>query len=179
MLSYGFLTTQLEEVGLVEVARKAGLRETVDVLQDQEIRNGIKEYSEWPTIPQLYVHGEFVAAQSSHKSAPGNRFGQSPPGLDDGSVAGIVASSVVDLLQIVEVDDQQVRAALRSKLVDPGLKGGTVGKSGQRVGVGHSPKRLMFGVRGVALAHEAAETVGDSKGQDDTLESDRREAGHV
>jgi monothiol glutaredoxin len=34
--------------------------ETVDVLQDQEIRTGIKEYSEWPTIPQLYVKGEFV-----------------------------------------------------------------------------------------------------------------------
>jgi len=34
--------------------------ETVDVLQDPEIRQGIKEYSEWPTIPQLYVHGEFV-----------------------------------------------------------------------------------------------------------------------
>jgi monothiol glutaredoxin len=34
--------------------------ETVDVLQDQEIRNGIKEYSDWPTIPQLYVKGEFV-----------------------------------------------------------------------------------------------------------------------
>ena len=34
--------------------------ETVDVLQDAEIRNGIKEYSEWPTIPQLYVKGEFV-----------------------------------------------------------------------------------------------------------------------
>ena len=34
--------------------------ETVDVLQDQEIRNGIKEYSDWPTIPQLYVRGEFV-----------------------------------------------------------------------------------------------------------------------
>ena len=34
--------------------------ETVDVLQDQEIRGGIKEYSEWPTIPQLYVKGEFV-----------------------------------------------------------------------------------------------------------------------
>ena len=33
---------------------------TVDVLQDQDIRNGIKEYSDWPTIPQLYVHGEFV-----------------------------------------------------------------------------------------------------------------------
>ena len=34
--------------------------ETVDVLQDQEIRQGIKAYSDWPTIPQLYVHGEFV-----------------------------------------------------------------------------------------------------------------------
>jgi monothiol glutaredoxin len=34
--------------------------ETVDVLQDPEIRQGIKEYSDWPTIPQLYVKGEFV-----------------------------------------------------------------------------------------------------------------------
>jgi len=34
--------------------------ETVDVLQDQEIRVGIKDYSDWPTIPQLYVKGEFV-----------------------------------------------------------------------------------------------------------------------
>lgn len=34
--------------------------ETVDVLQDQEIRAGIKDYSDWPTVPQLYVKGEFV-----------------------------------------------------------------------------------------------------------------------
>lgn len=34
--------------------------ETVDVLQDPEIRQGIKDYSEWPTVPQLYVKGEFV-----------------------------------------------------------------------------------------------------------------------
>lgn len=33
---------------------------TVDVLQDQAIRQGIKAYSDWPTIPQLYVKGEFV-----------------------------------------------------------------------------------------------------------------------
>ena len=33
---------------------------TVDVLQDPDIRQGIKEYSDWPTIPQLYVKGEFV-----------------------------------------------------------------------------------------------------------------------
>ena len=34
--------------------------ETVDVLQDPEVRQGIKEYSDWPTVPQLYVKGEFV-----------------------------------------------------------------------------------------------------------------------
>ena len=34
--------------------------ETVDVLQDMEIRQGIKTFSDWPTIPQLYVGGEFV-----------------------------------------------------------------------------------------------------------------------
>ena len=34
--------------------------ETSNVLQDQEIREGIKEYSDWPTIPQLYVKNEFV-----------------------------------------------------------------------------------------------------------------------
>ncbi len=34
--------------------------ETVDVLQDQDVRPGIKSYSDWPTIPQLYVKGEFV-----------------------------------------------------------------------------------------------------------------------
>jgi len=33
---------------------------TVNVLDDAEIRQGIKEYSNWPTIPQLYVKGEFV-----------------------------------------------------------------------------------------------------------------------
>ena len=34
--------------------------EGVDVLQDMDIRQGIKEFSDWPTIPQLYVKGEFV-----------------------------------------------------------------------------------------------------------------------
>ena len=33
---------------------------TVDVLDDPEIRQGIKEYSSWPTIPQIYLNGEFV-----------------------------------------------------------------------------------------------------------------------
>lgn len=34
--------------------------ESVDVLQDMDIRQGIKAYSDWPTIPQLYVKGEFL-----------------------------------------------------------------------------------------------------------------------
>ena len=33
---------------------------TVDVLQDEEVRQGIKVYSNWPTIPQLYIKGEFI-----------------------------------------------------------------------------------------------------------------------
>jgi monothiol glutaredoxin len=43
----------LEACGVDEVA-------TVNVLDDPEIRQGIKEFSSWPTIPQLYVRGEFV-----------------------------------------------------------------------------------------------------------------------
>ena len=34
--------------------------ETVDVLQDPAVRDGIKRYSNWPTIPQIYVNGEFI-----------------------------------------------------------------------------------------------------------------------
>jgi monothiol glutaredoxin len=34
--------------------------ETFDVLSDMEIRQGIKDFSEWPTIPQVYVNGEFL-----------------------------------------------------------------------------------------------------------------------
>lgn len=34
--------------------------ETVDILQDQELRQGVKEYSDWPTIPQVYINGQFI-----------------------------------------------------------------------------------------------------------------------
>ena len=34
--------------------------ETVDVLQDQDVREGIKTYSNWPSIPQLYIYKEFI-----------------------------------------------------------------------------------------------------------------------
>jgi len=45
----------------VQILSTLGVKfKAVDVLADPEIRNGIKEFSSWPTIPQLYVKGEFV-----------------------------------------------------------------------------------------------------------------------
>lgn len=46
----------------VQILKACGVNDfmTVNVLEDPEIRQGIKEFSNWPTIPQLYVKGEFV-----------------------------------------------------------------------------------------------------------------------
>lgn len=46
----------------VQILKACGVSNlvTVDVLADPEIRQGIKEYANWPTIPQLYIGGEFV-----------------------------------------------------------------------------------------------------------------------
>jgi monothiol glutaredoxin len=46
----------------VRILHMCGVQDlfTVDVLQEPEIRQGIKEFANWPTIPQLYVNGEFV-----------------------------------------------------------------------------------------------------------------------
>ena len=45
----------------VQILQALGAQfETADVLMDDEIRQGIKEYSNWPTIPQLYIDGELV-----------------------------------------------------------------------------------------------------------------------
>ena len=46
----------------VEMLKQCGAADmvTVNVLMDPDIRQGIKEYAKWPTIPQLYVNGEFV-----------------------------------------------------------------------------------------------------------------------
>ncbi|NIR84690.1 MAG: Grx4 family monothiol glutaredoxin [Gammaproteobacteria bacterium] len=45
----------------VQILQACGTRfASVDVLADQEIREGIKQYSNWPTIPQLYIKGEFI-----------------------------------------------------------------------------------------------------------------------
>ena len=46
----------------IELLKMSGASEvtTVNVLEDAEVRQGIKEFSQWPTIPQLYVNGEFI-----------------------------------------------------------------------------------------------------------------------
>lgn len=46
----------------VQILKACGVNDlkTVNVLEDEDIRSGIKEFADWPTIPQLYVNGEFV-----------------------------------------------------------------------------------------------------------------------
>ena len=51
----GFSSQVVQILGYLGVPYKG-----VNVLEDQDIRQGIKDYSNWPTIPQLYVKGEFV-----------------------------------------------------------------------------------------------------------------------
>lgn len=52
----GFSATVVQVLKLCGVTNPV----TVNVLADEEIRNGVKEYANWPTIPQLYIKGEFV-----------------------------------------------------------------------------------------------------------------------
>ncbi|MDY7019784.1 MAG: Grx4 family monothiol glutaredoxin [Cyanobacteriota bacterium] len=46
---------------VVQILNSLGVPfETIDVLENPEIRQGIKDYSNWPTIPQVYINGEFI-----------------------------------------------------------------------------------------------------------------------
>lgn len=59
-------TAQFPQCGFsgraIQVLKACGVNDvtTVNVLEDEGIRQGIKDYANWPTIPQLYVNGEFV-----------------------------------------------------------------------------------------------------------------------
>jgi len=59
-------TAQFPQCGFsgraIQVLKAAGVTDftTFNVLEDEEVRQGIKDYAQWPTIPQLYVNGEFV-----------------------------------------------------------------------------------------------------------------------
>ena len=54
----------------VQILQACGLKDfvAVDVLADPAIRDGIKQYANWPTIPQLYIKGEFVGGADSMRS---------------------------------------------------------------------------------------------------------------
>jgi monothiol glutaredoxin len=59
-------TAQFPQCGFsgraIQILRDSGVTKlvTVNVLEDDEVRQGIKNFSQWPTIPQLYVKGEFI-----------------------------------------------------------------------------------------------------------------------
>jgi len=59
-------TAQFPQCGFsgraIQILKGCGVKKliTVNVLDDQDVREGIKQYSSWPTIPQLYVSGEFI-----------------------------------------------------------------------------------------------------------------------
>jgi monothiol glutaredoxin len=59
-------TAQFPQCGFsgraIQILKQCGVDNivTINILEDQEVRQGIKEYSNWPTIPQLYVKGEFI-----------------------------------------------------------------------------------------------------------------------
>lgn len=59
-------TAQFPQCGFsgraIQILKACGAKEitTVNVLEDMEIREGVKEYAQWPTIPQLYINGEFI-----------------------------------------------------------------------------------------------------------------------
>jgi len=59
-------TAQFPQCGFsgraIQILRQCGVKNlvTVNVLEDEEVRQGVKDFANWPTIPQLYVNGEFV-----------------------------------------------------------------------------------------------------------------------
>jgi len=59
-------TSQFPQCGFsgraIQILKQCGVKNlvTVNVLDDEEVRQGVKEYANWPTIPQLYISGEFV-----------------------------------------------------------------------------------------------------------------------
>lgn len=87
----GFSRTSIQILGLQGVDPKKFT--AFNVLEDEELRSGIKEYSEWPTIPQLYINKEFVGGcdilMSMHK---------------DGSLADLLAEKKV----LVQEDEGDV-----------------------------------------------------------------------
>ncbi len=83
--------------------------ETVDVLSDEAIRAGIKEYSSWPTIPQLYVKGEFVGGADIVREM-----------LESGELAKVLGASMKDAPAPVVTVTERALEALRGFMEEAG-----------------------------------------------------------
>jgi monothiol glutaredoxin len=85
-------TAQFPQCGFsgraIQLLKSCGLKQliTVNVLEDDGVRQGIKEFSNWPTIPQLYVKGEFIGG--SDIMAEMHESGELKKLLDDAGVTG-------------------------------------------------------------------------------------------
>jgi len=85
-------TAQFPQCGFsgraIQLLKSCGLKQlvTVNVLEDDGVRQGIKDFSNWPTIPQLYIKGEFVGG--SDIMAEMHESGELKKMLDDAGVTG-------------------------------------------------------------------------------------------
>ncbi|GAA5233235.1 Grx4 family monothiol glutaredoxin [Verticiella sediminum] len=85
-------TAQFPQCGFsgkaIQLLKANGLKQliTVNVLEDAEVRQAIKEFSNWPTIPQLYVKGEFIGG--SDIMAEMHESGELKQLLDDAGATG-------------------------------------------------------------------------------------------
>lgn len=85
-------TAQFPQCGFsgraIQLLKSCGLKQliTINVLEDDGVRQGIKEFSNWPTIPQLYVKGEFIGG--SDIMAEMHESGELKKLLDDAGVTG-------------------------------------------------------------------------------------------
>ena len=80
---------------VVQVLSHVGVKfQSYNVLDDAELRQGIKEFSNWPTIPQLYVKGEFIGGCDIVREM--YQAGELEPMLAERGVAGALAASKAD-----------------------------------------------------------------------------------
>lgn len=85
-------TAQFPQCGFsgraIQLLKSCGLKQliTINVLEDDGVRQGIKDFSNWPTIPQLYVKGEFIGG--SDIMAEMHESGELKKVLDDAGVTG-------------------------------------------------------------------------------------------
>ena len=98
----------------IEILTASKLRfKTFDILQDNEVRQGLKEYSDWPTYPQLYVNGELMGGLDIMKEMNEESDG------DLVSAFGLDSSAASDLL----IQEQDVTTNAKTKTVEERLKG--------------------------------------------------------